>query len=265
MTPSIVPQNRLKKILNEGQPAFGTMLVELRQPSVMQLLANTGFDFVIIDCEHGPFSIETIAELSRSARQFNVTPIVRVPEITYAALTQPLDAGAQGIMIPRVTSEEQVTQALQYMKYPPLGRRGSVLSRGHTQFKSGNVQETLQALNEESMLIVQIETTGAMQRLDAILSVEGIDVALVGPTDLSVAFGRHGDFQHSEIQSAIETVVERCQKVGIIPAIHMNDLEQALFWAQRGMQMLSYNSEIGMLTMMGMQALASLRKSFRRP
>lgn len=262
MTASIVPQNRLKKLLSENQSVVGTMLVEMRQPSIMQVLANAGFDFVIIDGEHGPFSIETIADLCRAARLCELTPIVRVPEITYSAITQPLDAGAQGIMIPRVTGPEDIERALEFMKYPPDGRRGSVLARGHTQFKSADLRSTLESLNQESMLVVQIETKQAVEHLDALLSIRGIDVALVGPTDLSVALGQHGEFRHPEVQSVIDRVVELCRSRGIVPAIHMNELDQALLWARRGMRMVSFNSEVGMLTMMGKQAAASVREAF---
>ena len=238
------------------------MLVEIRQPSIMQVLSNAGFDFVIIDGEHGPFSIETIADLTRAARQVNVTPIVRVPEITYTAITQSLDAGAQGIMIPRVTEPKHVESALQYMKYPPIGKRGSVLARGHTEFKVGDLRNALKTLNDESMLIVQIETKEAAENLDAILSIEGVDAALVGPTDLTVAFDKHGNFADPHIKATIENVVTSCRQHGVIPAIHMNELDQALTWAANGMRMVSFNSEIGLLTMTGRQSSASLRNAF---
>ena len=132
MVPSIIPQNRLKQLLRQGKSAIGTMLVEVRQGSVMQVLSNAGLDFVIIDNEHGAFNIETISNLSRAARQVGVTPVVRVPEWSYAHVVQPLDAGAQAIMAPRITEPGQVKEILQMMKYPPVGRRGSVVARGHT-------------------------------------------------------------------------------------------------------------------------------------
>ena len=94
MTDSIVPPNRIREKLTAGKTVIGTMLVEIRQPGIMTLLANAGFDFVLIDNEHGPFSVETIADLSRAARDAGVTPIVRIPELTYAHVAQSLDGGA---------------------------------------------------------------------------------------------------------------------------------------------------------------------------
>src|SRR5687768_17718625 len=112
---TIVPPTRIREKLAQGQLVVGTMLVEVRQPSIMTLLANAGFDFVLIDNEHGPFSVETIADLSRAARTAGVTPVVRIPELTYAQVTQALDGGAQGIMLPRVTTRrsEEHTSELQ--------------------------------------------------------------------------------------------------------------------------------------------------------
>jgi 2-keto-3-deoxy-L-rhamnonate aldolase RhmA len=262
MPDTFIPANRLKSTLRNGGSALGTMLVEVRQPSIMQILSNAGFDFVLIDGEHGPFSIETVADLSRAARQAGLTPIVRVAEVTYAAVTQPLDAGAQGVMIPRITDPEQVRSALEFMKYPPVGKRGSVLARGHTEFKAGALKEALSSMNDETMLIVQIETKQAVDRLDEILSIQGVDAALVGPTDLTVSYNKHGRTDDAEILAIIMRVIETCRKHSIIPAIHMNDLDGALLWAQKGMRMVSFNSEVGILTAGGRNATTSLKRSF---
>lgn len=108
MSTSIIPPNRIKQALQAGQAVAGTMVVEIRQPAVMQLLANAGFDFVIIDNEHGAFNLETIADLSRTAIYVGLTPLVRIPDLTYPYVAQTLDAGAQGIMAPRITEPEQV-------------------------------------------------------------------------------------------------------------------------------------------------------------
>ncbi|MFN0157630.1 MAG: HpcH/HpaI aldolase family protein [Bacteroidota bacterium] len=261
MVNSLIPPNKLKTALKNGKTVFGTMLVEIRQPSVMQLLANSGFDFVLIDNEHGPFTVETIADLSRAARQLGVTPIVRVPEITYAHITQALDGGAQGIMIPRVTHPQQVMDAVSIMKYPPMGRRGSVVARGHTEFKSGKVDEALSTANDESMLVVQIETVEALTHMDDILAVKGVDAALVGPTDLSVALGVAGQMESPVLNSAIEKTLEACRKHAVIPAIHMNDLDAAIHWTKRGMKVVSFNSEAGLMMRSGQQAVAMMKQA----
>ena len=258
MAPSIIPPNRLKRALREGKSAIGTMVVEIRQPSVMQMMANAGLDFVIIDNEHGTFNIETLADLSRTARQVGITPIVRVPEWSYAHVVQPLDGGAQAIMAPRITEPSQVVEILQMMKYPPRGRRGSVVARGHTDLKSGSIVDTMRDANEESMLVVQIETKQALDRVDEILSIEGVDVALVGPTDLSVSLGIPGKMTDPMLVSSITAVIESCKRHNVFPAIHMNDLTLASHWAAKGMRLVSFNSEVGMLTNAVAGAVASI-------
>jgi len=264
MSDSIIPSNRLKKLLTEGKCAVGTMVVEFRQPSVTQMLSNAGFDFIIIDNEHGAFNIETIADLSRAARLVNVTPIVRVPESTYTYISQSLDAGAQGIMIPRISNAREVEDVVQIVKYAPVGRRGCVVARGHTDFKSGPLIETFQRANEESLLVVQIETAEALKNIEAIISVRGVDVALIGPTDLSMALGIPGEMDNPRLHNAINRMIEVAGRAGVYPAIHMNVLAQGEFWAERGMRMVSHNSEVGLLTRAGTEATTALNEAFRR-
>jgi 2-keto-3-deoxy-L-rhamnonate aldolase RhmA len=258
---TIVPSNQIREKLGQGRTVIGTMLVELRQPSVMTMLANAGFDFVLIDNEHGPFSVETIADLSRAARDAGVTPVVRIPELAYAYVAQALDGGAQGIMLPRVTERAQVEECVRFMKYPPAGRRGAVLARGHTAFKAGPLAETLAAANRESFLIVQIETAEAIERLDQILSVTGVDAALVGPTDLSVALGVPGAMDDPRLVAAIERTMAACLVHHVVPAIHTNDVAMTSAWAARGMRLVSINSEAGLLMAGARSAAAAIRKA----
>ena len=260
MPESIVPANRIRAKLAEGKTVVGTMLVELRQPSVMTLLVAAGLDFVLIDNEHGPFSVETIADLSRAARDAGITPIVRIPELTYAHVTQALDGGAQGIMLPRVTEPGQGELCVACMKYVPQGRRGAVLARGHTAFRGGPLADTLAAMNRETFLIIQIETAEALSRLDELLAVPGVDAALIGPTDLSVALGVAGQMDSPKLVRAIEQTLAACAAHGVIPAIHTNDVAMTAAWAKRGMRLVSINSEVGHLMAGIRAAVTEIRK-----
>lgn len=262
MTQITFPVNRAKEALSAGRSLIGVMVVEFRQPSVMQLLANSGFDYVIIDNEHGPFSIETIADLSRAARWLGLTPIVRVPDLAYPYLAQSLDSGAQGVMLPRIYTVEQVEQAVQIMKYPPLGQRGCAFNRGHSDFKSLPVQEGTTQANEETMLVVQIETKEAVDDVEAIISVPGVDVALVGPGDLSIALGVPGQMNAPILHEAIEKVMAACQKKGVYPAIHINALEDATYWAKQGMRMVSSQSETSLMIQAATQMTTGIRAAF---
>ncbi|MEP6473882.1 MAG: aldolase/citrate lyase family protein [Gemmatimonadota bacterium] len=257
--PSIIPPNRLLAHLTEDRTAVGCMVVEFRQASVMQLLANALLDFVLIDNEHGPFNIETVADLCRSARQVGLTPIVRVPALDYAHICQSLDGGAQGIMLPRVVHEKEAAEAVAMMKYPPMGRRGAVLARGHTAFKAGPLMSTLREANKETMLVVQIETREAVERLEQIAAVPGVSALLVGPTDLSVSLGVGGDMEAPALHDAINQTIAVCRKNKIIPGIHTNEIRWSGYWAKQGMRLVSISSETGFLMKAGREAAEGVR------
>lgn len=248
MPPLVIPDNRAKAALKEGKLLTGTMLADIRQPSIMQILVNAGFDYVIIDNEHGAFSIESIADLSRMARILGLTPVVRIPDLAYPYVAQSLDAGAQGIMLPRVTHPDQVYQILEIMKYPPVGKRGAAMSRGQSDFRAGPLAENLAHANAQSMLLIQIETKESVDHLDEIAAIEGVDVLFVGPTDLSISYGIPGQPDHPDLAVTIEQVIASCKANGIATAIQANDLAYARKWVEKGMQVISYSSEIGILT-----------------
>ncbi len=260
---SIIASNPMKQALQDGQSLVGTMVSEIRQPVVMQLLKNAGFDFVIIDNEHGPFSIETIADLARAAKQLGLSPLVRVPDLFYPYLAQSLDSGAQGVMIPRIFNADQVREAVQMMKYPPLGRRGCALSRGHTDFKSGPLTETMADTNDATLLMIQIETVDAVENIEEIAAVPGVDIALIGPADLSIALGIPGQWDSPKLHAAIEKMIDACQRHNVYPAIHMNDLDWAVYWAKKGMRVLSSASEAGLMMRGGAAVTSAISEAFK--
>ncbi len=256
---SIIPPNRLRTRLAEGRLAVGTMIAEIRQPAVIQALVNAGFDWAIIDNEHGVFTNETIAELSRVGRWIGLTPIVRVSALTYELITQALDGGAQGVMLPRVTSPDEVRAAIGAVKYPPIGRRGSALGRGHTEFKAGDVAEMMADSNRETFVIVQIETREAVERVEEIVAVPGVDAALIGPNDLAIALGVTGRMRDPVLVAAIEKTMAACVARGVVPAIHTNDVALTAEWGRRGMRMVSISSEMGFLQKAGKEAVDQIR------
>lgn len=261
MLESIIASNPIRAALNEGRTVLGTMIAEIRQPAIMQLIGLAGFDFVIIDNEHGPFNVETIADLSRAGRCYGVTPIVRVPELTYAHLAQSLDVGAQGIMLPRVTSVEQVKQAIDIVKYPPDGNRGNALNRGHTNFKVGPVLDIMARANQENLTVIQIETKEALEQVDEIAAVPGVDVLFIGPNDLSISLGVAGPPTQEPMVAAIEKVVAACKKHGVYCAIQLANVELSRHWAANGIPMISYGSETSLLIGAGQDVTNGIRAS----
>jgi 2-keto-3-deoxy-L-rhamnonate aldolase RhmA len=163
-------------------------------------------------------------------------------------------------MLPRVTEPGQGELCVACMKYVPQGRRGAVLARGHTAFRGGPLADTLAAMNRETFLIIQIETAEALSRLDELLAVPGVDAALIGPTDLSVALGVAGQMDSPKLVRAIEQTLAACAAHGVIPAIHTNDVAMTAAWAKRGMRLVSINSEVGHLMAGIRAAVTEIRK-----
>ena len=184
--------------------------------------------------------------------------------MTYPHIAQSLDAGAQGVVIPRITDPEQVREAVQITRYPPQGMRGSALTRGYTNFKAGVVSEVMATVNEETLLIIQIETSQALESVDEIVSIPGVDAAFIGPNDLSIALGLPGQIDSPEVQAAIETTIKACQRQNVIPSIHMNDLKLAVQWAEKGMRLVSVGSEAGLMMWRGREVTTSMGQAFGR-
>lgn len=257
---TIIPPNRMKTLLRSEKAVAGTMLVEFRQPSVMQALKNAGYDFATIDMEHGVFDYESVADLSRFGRHIGITPLVRVPDKQYPFIARALDVGAQGIMVPRLRSAEEVREVVNVVKYPPFGERGCSFGRGHTDFHGGQLPENMQAANEETLLIVQVETRGAIDAIEEIAAITGVDVLLIGPTDLSIDLGVAGQLDAPALIEAISTTLAACQKHAVAPGIQITNLKWLIHWAEQGMRVLSAFSEVALLQQGGISVTKELAR-----
>lgn len=250
--------SQLKAALQGGKHVVGIMLQELREPFLLQLLADAGYDFVILDMEHGTYDFHDIAHLSQVAKLLGVTPIVRPPDHAYPWIARALDAGAQGLMVPRVSSPEQVRQVLDAMKFPPVGIRGMAGQRGHTDYRSVDRLKHAEKANRENLLIVQIELAEAVERLDEILAVEGVDVALVGPGDLSVSLGC-SSLKDPKLDAAIQRVVDGCKKRNVPSAIQIADLDAVVRWSKAGMQLVVLGTDVSFLNDVVTQKMKQVR------
>lgn len=252
-------ENKVKHLLKNGGTAIGTMITDTRTPAIAQVLASAGFDFFILDTEHGAYSMETVADLMLMARLAGIAPFVRVPDDDYPWIARTLDAGALGLMIPRVRTREQVERVVQYAKYPPLGERGMAAGRGNTQYRRMALADYAPKANEAILLILQIETKEAIEHIDALLSVPGVDAALMGPNDLSMALGVPGDGEHPDLTQAIQKVVDSAKKHSIPSGTHVRDMQNLKGWREKGMRLLMYNSDFGFIAQAGAAAVKELR------
>ena len=240
-------QPYLKQRIEEQGVVVGTFLQDLRQPLVVQLLAGVGMDFFIVDTEHGAFNDESVADLIKMGRMSGVIPLVRVIGPSYERMCPRLDAGARGLVVPRIGDAETVRQAVRCTKYPPVGVRGAVLLKGQTDYRPVETGPFLAEQNTHNYVTPQIELLSAVEHLDEILQVDGIDIVMVGPFDLSIAMGNPGKLDDPREVELIEGVIQRCRKYGKIPGIAIGSIAQCRFWIDRGMQFVVCGSDVGIL------------------
>ena len=236
--------NQLRALLAQGKAAYGTMIQEVRNPSVAQIMAQAGCDFLFFDCEHGPFSLETVADLVRVARLSGVTPLVRVPDAQYHLIARTLDLGAQGFMVPRVETRAQVEYIVESALYPPLGKRGCSVNKGHNDFQAENEWLFTETANRENLIILQIERARAVEDIDDLLAVPGVGAALIGPNDLALSLGVRAADQLAALEEPIQRVLDACLARGLPCGIHVGDLQWLARWQQRGMQLICYSSDL---------------------
>ena len=239
--------NTLRQRLSGGRPAYGTMLQDLRSPTVVQIMAQAGCDFVFFDTEHGPYSLETVADLVRVARLVGVTPLVRVPDAEYHLLVRPLDLGAEGIMIPRVETRAQVERIVECTRFPPLGKRGCSVDKGQNDFVPQNAWPFTEEANRENLIILQIERRRAVEGIDELLDVPGVGAAVIGPNDMSMDMGLRSDDMLAALEEPIPHVLDACLARGIPCGIHIANLEWLVEWQRRGMLLICYSTDIKFL------------------
>ncbi|UCH02918.1 MAG: hypothetical protein JSV20_03820, partial [Candidatus Bathyarchaeota archaeon] len=211
-------KNHVKTKLKKGKPALGITLSRM-DPDLIRILSDAGFDWILFDTEHGPWSIETVNDMIQQTSTSVASPIIRVVWNDLNAIKRALDTGAYGIIVPWISSKEMAENAVRYSKYPPEGLRGCAPARPA---KAWGVPSSkyLEIANDEILIAVQIEREEAVKKVEDIVSVEGIDATWLGPADLSASMGLRGQYFHPKVLSAMETMVEACLDAGVAPGIY---------------------------------------------
>jgi len=252
-------RNIVKQRLRRGETVIGTMVQEVRTPAIAQILKQVGFDFFMVDMEHGPYSLEAASDIIRMGRVVDMCPLVRVASPEYHLITGPLDMGAMGIMMPRIETRDEVEEFVACMKYPPLGKRGCSSDAPHSEYDFGPLSDFISINNEDTLVIAQIERKVAVDHIDDLLSVPGVDAALIGPEDLSISMGFPGQTKDPVVVEAIEKVIESAQKNGVTAGIHMGNIEALTQWMNKGMRLIMFSSDLGFIMDAGSEGLSQLR------
>ena len=249
----------IKKRLQNGELVLGTIISEVRNPNVAYILAECGFEFFIIDNEHGTYNQETIANMIAAARGAGISVIVRIPEITRENILKPLDAGATGLLVPMVNNAAEAEEIIRHAKYPTMGNRGAALRRPHNMYTKVNAADYLKQANENTFIAVQAETIQAIENIDEIAAVDGVDCIFVGPFDLSISLGNPGQINHPVEVEAIEKIAAACKKHNKIPGILMFNQELLTKWIKQDFRFAVYSSDITLLADAASNAVKELK------
>jgi 2-dehydro-3-deoxyglucarate aldolase/4-hydroxy-2-oxoheptanedioate aldolase len=234
----------LRKRLHDGEVVFGQMVLELFTSGIGPMLAASGMEFVIYDMEHGRCDISLLAEMVASCRGSSIVPMARVPDMHFQPLSRVLDIGVRGVMVPRVEARTQAEEIVAQLKYPPTGRRGVALGVAHDLYRAGGPEFFARA-NDETVVILLLETAKAFENLEEIVSVPGVDIAWMGHFDLTVSMGIPAQFENPRFLEAMDALVDSCRRHGVAPGFLPATPAAAAHWIRQGFRAISLGSDIG--------------------
>lgn len=239
-------ENKLKARLRAGEATLGSWL-SVAHPTIAEVMGHAGFDWLIVDMEHGLVGLESIQNLIIAAQSTPATPLVRVPWNEPVVIKQVLEAGPMGLVIPQVNSALEAQAAVRAACYPPAGIRGIGCQRA-AGFGAW-FDEYLQRANDDLLIGVQIEHPRAVEQIREIVSVPGIDLVFIGANDLSASMNLLGQPQHSKVQAAIQTVLAAAREAGIAAGLMAADAKDARRRIAEGFQFVGIGHDVGLLSL----------------
>ena len=249
----------MKEKLRKGGVAMGAWMSILNQASD-RIVAVSGLDWVLYDMEHGPPSFETVDRLVRGVMGAGALPLVRVVWNDMNAIKRALDTGVFGVVVPWVNSGEEAERAVAYTRYMPEGLRGCAAGRPSSAWGVTS-QEYMEIVNDEILVAIQIETKEAVENIDEIVSVEGVDATFIGPSDLSASMGVRAQYWHPDVVEAMDKVVEACDAAGVAPGIAFGrDLEHCNELIEQGFRFIGVGGDKDFLRLGCREALSKIRR-----
>jgi 4-hydroxy-2-oxoheptanedioate aldolase len=233
-----IQENHTKRKLKAGLPVYGVLSTS-EDPQLAELFGLAGFDFYMLDAEHGLMDAAQVGNVIRACEQVNMTPMVRIGSKDPKLVLQYLDAGMMGVMMPGLETFEDVKMLIDAVKYPPVGKRGMGLARasGYVAVGKGAV-DYIQFSNEQTMVIPQFEDPALIDRFEEMISLPGVDVVVIGPRDLSLNMGFPDEPAHPEVQQMIDRVISICKKTGVASGITAGSRADAAQQVARGATMI---------------------------
>ncbi len=233
-----IQENHTKLKLKAGQPAYGVISTS-DDPQLAELFGLAGFDFHMLDAEHGLLDSAQVVNVIRACERVNMTPLVRVGSKDPKLVLQYLDAGMMGVMMPGLETVEDIKMLVDAVKYPPLGKRGMGLTRASGYVAVGNeAVDYINFSNDQTMVIPQFEDAALLDHFEEMISQPGVDAVVVGPRDLSLNMGFPDGPNHPEVQEMIDKVVDICKRTGVAAGITAGSRADSAKQVSRGMTMI---------------------------
>ena len=241
--------NNLKERLKKGEPILGTMINSFDHIDVVKIFDVCGFDFFVIDNEHGAMDYSKVGAMLSYARALGIAGMVRIPEIKREVVLKYMELGADGLLVPNCDDPDEVKKVIEYSKYAPMGNRGVSLYRPHTGFeKLPSGMDYMRQCNEQNFIICQIESQKGVENVDKILDIDRVDAVFVGPNDLSQGYGIFGQLDSPVLIEAIDRVIASAEAhgkySGIFTAGPANSMKK---WLDKGMKVNLWSNDTTML------------------
>jgi len=253
-----LPQNPFKRALRAGTAQIG-LWSSLSSNYTVEVIAGAGFDWILLDTEHSPSDLENLLTQLQAAAPYPTHPVVRVPWNDMVTMKRVLDIGAQSLLIPYVQTAEEARNAVAHTRYPPAGVRGVAGTTRATRF--GRVKDYAKRAHEEICVLVQVETRSALDQIEAIAAVDGVDGIFIGPADLHASLGHTGEVANPQVKPLIDDAIRRIRKCGKAPGILTPNEADARHWLECGALFVAVGADVGILAR-GAEALAG---KFKRP
>ncbi len=242
--PGHLPRNAFKQGLAKGERQVG-LWSGLASPIAADILAGAGFDWIVIDGEHGPNDITTLLPQLQAMRGGTAEPVFRVPWNDMVILKRALDVGARSLLIPFVQNAEEARRAVAATRYPPLGIRGvSVTPRANDY---GRVQNYHKNAHLDTCVLLQVETRAALKEIEAIAAIDGVDGIFIGPSDLAADFGHLGNAKHPEVLAALKDAATRIRAAGKSAGFLTGILDDVELMFEMGFNFTAVGSDVGIL------------------
>jgi 4-hydroxy-2-oxoheptanedioate aldolase len=252
-----LPQNEFKRALKAGKPQIG-LWSSLSSNYTVEVIAGAGFDWILLDSEHSPNDLESLLAQLQAAAPYPTHSVVRVPWNDMVMIKRVLDIGAQSLLVPYVSTADEAQNAVAFTRYPPRGVRGVAGTTRATRF--GRVRDYARRAHEEICLLVQVETQAALDNIEAICGIEGVDGVFIGPADLHASLGHTGEIANPKVKPLIDDAIRRIRKCGKAPGILTPSEADARHWLECGALFVAVGADVGILAR-GAEALAAKFKS----